>query len=48
MRTLHITNIIVPPYVDVRESVMLSCSFNMGKNKLNSVKWYKNDQEFFR
>ncbi|KAG5671332.1 hypothetical protein PVAND_001535 [Polypedilum vanderplanki] len=47
-RTLHITNIIVPPFVDVREVVVLSCSYNLGNQKLNSVKWYKNDKEFYR
>lgn len=47
-RTLHITNIIVPPFVDVRDVVTLSCSYNIGTQKLNSVKWYKNDKEFYR
>ncbi|XP_070502821.1 uncharacterized protein [Chironomus tepperi] len=47
-RTLHITNIVVPPFVDVRDVVMLSCSYNLGTQKLNSVKWYKNDKEFYR
>ncbi|CRK89280.1 CLUMA_CG003039, isoform A [Clunio marinus] len=47
-RTLDITNIIVPPFVDVRDVVMLSCSYNIGNQKLNSVKWYKSDKEFYR
>lgn len=47
-RTLHVTNIIVPPFVDVRDVVMLSCSYIIGSQKLNSVKWYKNEKEFYR
>jgi hypothetical protein len=47
-RTLHITNIIVPSFVDVRDIATLSCSYNLGNQKLNSVKWYKNDKEFYR
>lgn len=47
-RTLHITNIAVPPFVDVRDVVMLSCEYDIGKQTLNSVKWYKNDKEFYR
>jgi hypothetical protein len=47
-KTLRITNIIVPPYVDVRDVVTLSCSYNIDTQKLNSVKWYKNDKEFYR
>lgn len=47
-KTLHITNIVVPPFVDVRDVVMLSCSYNIGTQKLNSVKWYKNEKEFYR
>jgi hypothetical protein len=47
-KTLHITNIVVPPFVDVRDVVMLSCFYNLGSQKLNSVKWYKNEKEFYR
>ncbi|CAO1440882.1 unnamed protein product [Diamesa hyperborea] len=46
--SLQVTNIVVPPIVDVREIVVLSCSYNMGTHKLNSVKWYKDNQEFYR
>lgn len=47
-RTLRITSIIVPPFVDVRDVVMLSCSYTIGEQTLNSVKWYKNGREFYR
>lgn len=48
IKTLHLTSISVPEVVDVRDVVQLSCSYNMGRSKLNSVKWYKDNQEFFR
>lgn len=45
---LRLTNIVVPEVVDFRDTVSLSCSYNMGNHTLNSVKWYKDDNEFFR
>ncbi|XP_052900111.1 uncharacterized protein LOC128306598 [Anopheles moucheti] len=47
-RCLQLTDITVPEVVDVRETVTLSCSYDMGMHKLNSVKWYKDEREFFR
>uniref|UniRef100_A0A182TX33 Ig-like domain-containing protein n=1 Tax=Anopheles melas TaxID=34690 RepID=A0A182TX33_9DIPT len=47
-RCLQLTEITVPDVVDVRETVTLSCSYDMGTHKLNSVKWYKDEREFFR
>lgn len=34
--------------MDVREAAVLSCEFELGDNKLYSVKWYKDEFEFFR
>ncbi|XP_063704191.1 uncharacterized protein LOC134833703 [Culicoides brevitarsis] len=45
---LHLTGIAVPTIADVRDSVSMSCSYNLGSDKLHSVKWYKDDREFFR
>ncbi|CAD7084932.1 unnamed protein product [Hermetia illucens] len=45
---LFVTNIEVPEIVDYRVRVKLSCSYNMSGHKLNSVKWYKDGEEFFR
>jgi len=45
---MEMTKIVVPKVVDVKDIIKLSCSYNMGKHKLNSVKWYKNEMEFFR
>ncbi|XP_037026112.1 uncharacterized protein LOC119067308 isoform X2 [Bradysia coprophila] len=45
---LQLTEISVPEIADFRDPVTLSCSYNMGSHTLNSVKWYKNNQEFFR
>ncbi|KAG5671327.1 hypothetical protein PVAND_001530 [Polypedilum vanderplanki] len=46
--SVHLTDIQIPEYADIRDIVTLSCSYRMGRNKLNSVKWYKDDREFFR
>lgn len=45
---LKLTKLVVPNVVDVKDIVMLSCSYEMGTHKLNSVKWYRNGDEFFR
>lgn len=47
-KTLHITSINVPSIVDVQDVANLSCIYNIGTQKLNSVKWYKNEKEFYR
>ncbi|KFB37876.1 AGAP013433-PA-like protein [Anopheles sinensis] len=48
VRCLQLKEISVPEVVDVRETVTLTCSYDMGTHKLNSVKWYKDGREFFR
>lgn len=42
------TAISVPEVADYRDNVTLSCTYDMGKHTLNSVKWYKDNAEFFR
>lgn len=46
--TLRITKIVVPEITDHRDVATLTCSYDMGSNALNSVKWYKDSSEFFR
>ncbi|XP_055850741.1 uncharacterized protein LOC129915280 [Episyrphus balteatus] len=46
--SLIVTEINVPGIVDFRDNVTLSCSYNMAGHTLNSVKWYKDENEFFR
>lgn len=48
IKALQLTDITVPEVADFREVAELSCSYDMGTHTLNSVKWYKNDKEFFR
>lgn len=38
----------VPIVADIREEMNLDCRFDMGAEDLYAVKWYKDDQEFFR
>lgn len=45
---LHLVHVEIPEYGDIRDVVTLSCSYKMGNKTLNSVKWYKDNQEFFR
>ncbi|XP_050100209.1 uncharacterized protein LOC126580903 [Anopheles aquasalis] len=45
---LRLTNMNVPEVVDYRDTVTLSCSYDLGLHQLNSVKWYKGNQEFYR
>uniref|UniRef100_A0A182FIQ0 Ig-like domain-containing protein n=1 Tax=Anopheles albimanus TaxID=7167 RepID=A0A182FIQ0_ANOAL len=45
---LRLTNMNVPEVVDYRDTVTLSCSYDLGVHQLNSVKWYKGNQEFYR
>ncbi|KAH8242856.1 hypothetical protein KR032_002604, partial [Drosophila birchii] len=45
---LFVTDISVPEIVDFRDNVTLSCSYDMRGHTLNSVKWYKDHEEFFR
>ncbi|XP_035892710.1 uncharacterized protein LOC118503492 [Anopheles stephensi] len=45
---LRLTNMNVPEVVDYRDTVTLSCSYDLGAHQLNSVKWYKGNKEFYR
>ncbi|XP_058063263.1 uncharacterized protein LOC131213269 [Anopheles bellator] len=45
---LRLTNMNVPEVVDYRDTITLSCSYDLGDHQLNSVKWYKGTQEFYR
>lgn len=46
--SLVVTDIYVPSIIDFRDNVTLSCTYDMGGHTLNSVKWYKDEKEFFR
>ena len=38
----------VPPTTDIYDSVTLSCEYDLQGGNLYSVKWYKDESEFFR
>lgn len=48
MSGLQITELNVPVHVDVRGTATLVCHYNLQNATLNSVKWYKDEREFFR
>lgn len=43
-----ITEVSIPKYTDLRRTVQMSCKFDITRGKLYSVKWYKDEFEFFR
>ena len=45
---LTLKSIHVPAHVEVGDNARLTCRFDMGSDTLYSVKWYKNDLEFYR
>jgi len=45
---IRLTELTVPPHKLVGESVKLVCKFEMEAEHLYSVKWYRNEQEFYR
>lgn len=45
---MHLTDITVPEVVDFRHNIEISCEYNMNGKTLHSVKWYKDNMEFFR
>ncbi|KAF6205062.1 hypothetical protein GE061_019229 [Apolygus lucorum] len=45
---LRLTSLEVPRHANIGTSVLLGCYFEITDNKLYSVKWYKDDYEFFR
>ena len=38
----------IPEYIQKSHTADLTCSFNLGGDKLYSVKWYKGRHEFYR
>ncbi|XP_030370384.1 uncharacterized protein LOC115621004 [Scaptodrosophila lebanonensis] len=48
IEALHLSSLSVPRIIDVAQKAKLFCSYEMGNRTLNSVKWYKDGQEFFR
>ncbi|KAF5304562.1 hypothetical protein FQA39_LY09613 [Lamprigera yunnana] len=45
---LRLTNMTAPVVADSRRIMELDCHFDMETEELYAVKWYKDDQEFFR
>lgn len=45
---LRMLQLIVPKHVVLGDTIRLECNFNLDKEKLYSVKWYKDGNEFYR
>lgn len=48
MFNLKITELNIPQVADPRDNLVISCKYDMNGQKLYSVKWYKDEQEFYR
>jgi len=45
---LHIQSVLVPKYAKIGDSPSLICDYNIENDRLYSVKWYKDNMEFYR
>lgn len=45
---LRLTDVHIPRYMDLHQAAILTCNFDLGEGKLYSIKWYKDEFEFFR
>lgn len=45
---LRMTTVQIPQHVVLNETVRMQCNFNLDKEPLYSVKWYKDGHEFYR
>ena len=45
---LRMTSLQIPEHVVLNETVRMQCNFNLDKELLYSVKWYKDGHEFYR
>lgn len=46
--SLRVTRLEVPRHTDAHRTATLVCEFNLGGGKLYSLKWYKDENEFYR
>lgn len=46
--TLRLVDLKVPPFIIRGQPVRLECHYDLEGEALYSVKWFKNNQEFFR
>ena len=45
---LKLDRVVTPKKVHIGDVAVLKCPFELGKDRLYSVKWYKDGEEFFR
>jgi hypothetical protein len=46
--SLKLVRVSVPQYKVRGDMAILECQYELGRNKLYSVKWYKDNEEFYR
>ncbi|XP_021945812.2 uncharacterized protein LOC110844026 [Folsomia candida] len=45
---LRLSRVMVPPFKMKNENATLECPFELGTDRLYAIKWYKDNEEFFR
>jgi hypothetical protein len=48
IQSLEMVNVVVPKYPTARGRASLTCNYQLGDDKLYSVKWYRDGSEFYR
>jgi len=43
-----LSRVLVPQYKLFGEDALLKCDYSLGRDRLYAVKWYKDNEEFFR
>lgn len=43
-----LSRVLVPQYKIFGEDALLKCEYDLGRDRLYAVKWYKDNEEFFR
>jgi hypothetical protein len=46
--SLKLLRVVIPPYILHGEVALLQCQYELENDRLYSVKWYKDNEEFYR
>ena len=48
VESLKLSQVVVPQVKRIGETATLECVFQLGTDRLYAVKWYKDNEEFYR
>ena len=46
--SIRLLNVEIPPHAVRGQDLHMSCKYDLGGDKLYSIKWYRNGNEFYR